>query len=156
MVATVNEFSDAIAPTEAESQLARECGDQLASLLHNHGSTLRLRIQEDDEQAEVVSIPKSAFRLLTEILAEMARGNAVALVSIHAELSTRQAAEILNVSRPFLVRLLEEGKIPFRKVGTHRRILFQDVIAYKRRIDENRLKVLEELTAQAQQLEMGY
>ena len=82
------------------------------------------------------------------ILTEMAEGNAVTLMPIHAELTTQQAASILGVSRPFLIKQMRENKIPYRQIGTHRRVRFQDLMEYKNRIDANRAKVLEELAAE--------
>lgn len=111
---------------------------------------------EEEGPGELLVLPSSVIRLLTEILTEMAQGNAVTLIPVHAELTTQQAADFLNVSRPFLVKLLEKRKIPFHKVGTHRRIAFRDLADYKRQIDADRLAVLDELSAQAQELGMGY
>jgi excisionase family DNA binding protein len=136
--------------------LAEESGRRLSRLLSKRRSEFRLRVQAGDGPEETLAIPKSALRLLTDILTQMAQGNAVTLIPVHAELTTQQAADLLNVSRPFLIRLIEEGKIPFRKVGTHRRILFRDLIDYKRKIDQDRHKALEELAAEAQKLNLGY
>jgi excisionase family DNA binding protein len=141
-----------VAPTATEALLARETSQWLAS----HVSTerdLRVRIVDDDKTGDILSLPASAVRLLLDMLTEMAQGNAITLIPVQAELSTQQAADLLNVSRPYLVSLLIEGKIPYRKVGTHRRILFEDLMAYKRRINQAREKVLDQL---AQELEMGY
>jgi excisionase family DNA binding protein len=86
----------------------------------------------------------------------MAQGNAVALAPLRAELTTQEAADYLNVSRPYLVGLLEKGQIPFRKVGTHRRIKFADLMAFFKRTEEERRRVMDELAAQAQELGLGY
>ncbi len=81
----------------------------------------------------------AAFRLLTDILTQMARGNAVTLMPIHAELDAT-GGRLAERFAPFLIRLIEDGQIPFRKVGTHRRIRFDDLMAYKQKVDQGRLK----------------
>jgi excisionase family DNA binding protein len=80
----------------------------------------------------------------------------VTILPENAELTTVEAAEILNVSRPYLIKLLDQKAIPHRKVGKHRRIKLEDVMAYKRAIDEEREKVLDMLVAEAQDMDMGY
>lgn len=147
---------DTITPSEADSKIAQETSRRLASYLGVKDG-LEVRVKGEGRRAEeVLVIPATALRLLSDILVEMAKGNPVTLVPTHAELTTRQAADLLNVSRPHLIALLEKGEIPHRKVGTHRRILFSDVLAYKKKKYEARLKALEELADQAQELNMGY
>ena len=141
--------------TETESSLALETGRRLVALL-NDKSTVKMQILEQGASDEVLVIPGSAMRLLAHILSEMAQGNPVVVTPIYTELSTQQAADLLSVSRPYLVQLLEKDAIPYRKVGTHRRVLFEDVMRYKNDVKAKRRKVLEELTAQAQELDLGY
>ncbi len=162
MVIRVVDFQEPIAPTPADTALAKESSRQLIKLLdnqHDKGkqiSDFQLRVQAGNEPEEVVVIPVSAFRLLTDILAQMAHGNAVTLMPVNAELTIRRAADVLGVSRLYLINLLEDNKIPYQGVGVHRRIRFDDLMAYKQEVNNARLLVLEELTREAQELNMGY
>ena len=146
---------DPVKPTPNEAILAQETSQRLAMMLDKQAD-VKLQILEQERSDEVLIVPASAMRLLVHILSEMAQGNAVTLTPIQAELSTQQAADLLNVSRPYLVQLLENGEIPHHKVGTHRRVLFEDVVRYKEDVKAKRRLALEELTAQAQELNMGY
>ena len=144
-------------PTEVEAQLAKESSRIFADHIPHDRSTIELKVARDDSSSEEkVVIPAAAFHLLIDILAQMAQGNAVTLIPIHAELTTQEAADILNVSRPFLIKLIETGEIICRKVGRHRRIRFEDLMNYKQRIDGDRTQALDELADQAQELNMGY
>jgi excisionase family DNA binding protein len=157
MATTRLDVNDSDQPSETDSQLAQESSRRLAPYLaKKRPKDFQFQVLQDEKLGETIKLPATALRLLVGILDEMAQGNAVTLVPVHAELSTQQAADVLNVSRPFLVGLLDDGQIPSRKVGTHRRVLLRDVMAYKKAIDEKRLKTLEELSAQAQELNMGY
>lgn len=143
-------------PTEAEAKLAKESSRLLSLYLSNQEEAQAIRVIDQAGEHEAVRVPTAAYRLLIDILAQMAQGNAVSLIPVHAELTTQEAADMLNVSRPYLVKLLDGGAIPFHKVGTHRRVYYQDLVKYKDYIDTERLKTLEELTALSQELNMGY
>src|SRR5262245_32978212 len=126
-------------PTEQESSIARD-SMRLLSRYAKEEKTLTVKVIDGDNQA--IELPAGAVALLIDILKAMAAGRGITLIPENAELTTVQSAEILNVSRPFLIKLLEDGKIPYRKVGKHRRIRIEDVIAYKQKIDEEREKIL--------------
>ncbi len=143
-------------PSEADIKLSQDSSRILASHRQQGSAVSKLKVVEDDGTEQAVTIPAGAYNLLTDLLTQIAQGNAVTLIPIHAELTTQEAANFLNVSRPHVVKLLGSGEIPFRKVGTHRRILFEDLRKYKQDIDDRRLETLRELTAQAQELGMGY
>jgi excisionase family DNA binding protein len=107
---------------------------------------------------EFLEIPKSAALFFFTILNKMAEGNSFALFlsDNKDDISTQQAADLLGVSRPHIVNLLEKGEIPFHKVGTHRRIQLKDLITYDKKVKKNRVDKLDFLSSQAQELNMGY
>lgn len=140
-------------PTSQEIEQAKETSRALSKYSNEQ---LRIRVFDKNDQGEDMVLPGYAFNLLLDILTQMSKGNAVSFMPVNAELSTQQAASLLNVSRPYFIELLNKGAIPFRKVGTHRRVLAKDVFAYKDHEDQERLKVLDELAGQAQELGMGY
>ena len=143
-------------PTAEEVAIARESGRALSAYLQTRAKTQQIEIFDDKGAAHPIRVPVTALRLLVDVLTEIGDGNAVSIIPIHAELTSQDAADVLNVSRPFLVQLLERGDIPFHKVGTHRRVRYQDVIFYKEQIDAKRSKALDELAEQSQSLKMGY
>ncbi len=143
-------------PTAEEVAIARESGRTLSAFLQTRADTQQIEIFDDNGASHPVRVPVSALRLLVDVLTEIGEGNAVSIIPIHAELTTQDAADVLNVSRPFLVQLLERGEIPFHKTGTHRRVRYQDVITYRDRVDAERSKALDALAEQAQALRMGY
>lgn len=145
-------------PSAQDAAIARVSG-QLLSRYARQKRPLTLRVT-DSEQERPLELPAGAVALLMDILEAMAAGRGVTLMPENAELTTVQAAEVLNVSRPFLIKLLDEGAIPHRKVGKHRRIRMEDVMAYKAAIDRERETVLDQLVSEAQEQEqeqdMGY
>ena len=135
-------------PSDQDAALADRARKMLQGLIEGSGPvTARFAAVP-----ESVAIPTPAFRLLKEILDQMAHGNGVALIPLHAELTTRQAAELLQVSRTHLVQLLDQGRIACRKVGAHRRVRAEDVLAYRRKTEFRRLEALDDLTARDQEL----
>jgi excisionase family DNA binding protein len=121
-------------PSKLDQKIASESYDALASVIGQlHSEQPEIEIEETSEK---IKIPLSALKLLGDILKAMGQGKLISLVPISAEVTTQAAAEILGCSRPHLVKLLEEGKIPFVKVGKHRRIKFDDIMNYRKQMKE--------------------
>ena len=136
-------------PSDRDAALADQAGRKLAEW----GEGLEpVPARFGIAAAEPVEIPTPALRLLKEILDHMAHGNGVALMPLYAELTTRQAADLLQVSRTHLVQLLDAGRIPCRKVGAHRRVRVRDILEYRRETESRRREALDELTAADQNL----
>ena len=115
-----------------------------------------MSLRGSNGETDELVLPGHVIQILLGVLSEMSRGNAISLIPHHQELSTQEAANLLNVSRPYLIGLLEKGDIPFRKVGAHRRVLLTDVLTYKENVDQQRRETLAELTALSQDEGMGY
>ncbi|MGB0206328.1 MAG: helix-turn-helix domain-containing protein [Neptuniibacter sp.] len=138
-------------PNTEDAGLARVSAQELSRLLAQMPKAERAHVRLDGHD---LILPRQALALLRDLLSEMAQGNAVTIVPTHAELTTQEAANILNVSRPYLIKLLEVGEIAHHKVNKHRRIRFDDLMAYKKQQALQSSNALDELAQQAQELGM--
>ena len=143
-------------PTAEEVSIAQQCSRDISAYLETGGESQQIDISSKDGQKHAVSVPTRALSLLVDILSQLGQGNAVKIIPIHAELTTQEAADILNVSRPYLVELLEQGDIPHHKVGRHRRVRYQDLMDYRAAVDNKRLAALDELAALSQESDSEY
>jgi len=144
------------APTKTDQRLAEKSLPFIEQVLKSRqksAKTIEISVSGDETR---IKIPGRAIEQLQKILKSMADGKTVSLIDNEEELTTQEAADILNISRPYLVKLLEVGEIPFTKVGKHRRVRFKDLNAYKKERQSKRHRNLKELAKQAQELDMGY
>jgi excisionase family DNA binding protein len=143
------EWPEAAMPTQEDAELAARASQVLAPKAE---AELKIKLDDGTE----LTLPKAATRLLHHLLTQMSLGNAVTLIPIHAELTTQEAADYLNVSRPFLIKLLETDRIPFHMVGTHRRVKFTELEVFRKRAEQERQAAMQELVDQARELGTGY
>ncbi|MFC9688307.1 helix-turn-helix domain-containing protein [Kribbella sp. NPDC056951] len=142
-----------VRPDPADVAAAEVAMRRVRRYLTDHNDHDNIRVVVGGDPDDTLSVPRGAVELLARVLAHMAAGQAVSVVPDHAELTTQQAADMLNVSRPFLIGLLDEGKIQYRKVGTHRRVRVDSLLKYKRQGDQDRRAAADELTELT--MEMG-
>lgn len=142
-------------PTADTTREAVDAVRELSAFARAHTPQHVELVASGDETARV-TVPVEAFELMVDVLAHLANGHAVTVMPVKAELTTQQAADLLNVSRPYLIKLLDQGEIPFRRVGTHRRVKLEDVVEYKRIDDAKRREAADALAAEAQELDLGY
>ncbi len=140
-----------VTPSDADRVLAAESIRRLAPLV-KESHELTVLVQTANGPGEPLVLPAPAVRLLTGILAEFAQGHTMTAYPIPAELTTHEAANLLNVSRPYLIRLLDRHEIPHHNVGSHRRIALSDLLEYHRKSQSRRDAALNELAGLGQEL----
>ena len=138
-------------PSESDAIAAKGASREFAALRMTAQNTLSLCAKSEEGEV-TVSIPASLFRLLSDVLTNMASGNPVTIMPLHAELTTDEAAGFLNISRQFMIQLIEAAELPHGKSGTIHHIRFADLLEYKRKRDAECLQAMEEMTREAQEL----
>jgi excisionase family DNA binding protein len=144
--------TDPVAPSVEDSAFARESARLLARSMDTNDATVRLRIEGPNAPNEPAIVPAVAFQLLVRILDEMGAGNTVRVIPGHIDLTTGDIAELLNCSRPHVIKLLDEGLIASHRVGTHRRARLKDVLEYRDEHYQARKAILDHMAAIDQEL----
>lgn len=139
-------------PTPTEVEKAKQATTTLTRLTNKQGA-LSLRLRRNDKEEVSIDLPPAVSQMVLNLLLLIGKGEAVTLVPFGAELTTQQAADLLNVSRPYLIKLLNEGQLPYHKVGSHRRIQADELFQYKRRRDDGRRATLRRLARLGQEIE---
>lgn len=142
-------------PSTRESEIAKQSSRELSGLLEANSDVQLVSITDSNGQIHPIQLPVTALKFLVDVLTELGDGNTVKLVPVHAELTTQEAADILDMSRPALIKLLDDKAIPFTRTGNRRKVRFADIQALKDRLESDRLATLEELSTLDQELGMG-
>lgn len=143
-------------PNAEEMALAKLSSQELAAVIESQGESQLVSIIDNRGKTHEVTLPVSALKLMVEVLTQLGQGNSVNITPIQAELTTQEAADLLSMSRPTLIKLLDEGVLPFSRTGNRRKVPFAAVLEYKQNLQEQRLSALDELSALDQELGLGY
>jgi excisionase family DNA binding protein len=146
----LNERIRRMSPVSAAPE-ERKAVAELSALLGSVAHRKKPRCELVGPDGKRRAIPEPVFRVLERVAQVLARGDAITVIPVGKELTTQQAADLLNVSRQYLVRLLDEGKLAHTKTGKHRRLRIEDVLAYQQTRDRERRATLDELTALSQE-----
>ncbi|TCV98400.1 helix-turn-helix domain-containing protein [Biostraticola tofi] len=143
-------------PSSEEAALARLSSRELSAVLETRAEIQKVTMTDRQGVVHNMDIPVSALRLLIDVLTELGDGNSVKLIPIGSELTTQEAADMLNVSRPTLIRMLDNAEIPYHRIGNRRKLRYTDIVAYRERTRAARISALDELSALDQELGLGY
>lgn len=143
-------------PSAEEVALAKVGSQELSAVLESNGDIQNFEVMGKNGETHTVQLPSSAVQLMIEVLTQLGQGNSVNITPIHAELTTQEAADLLSMSRPTFIKLLDEDTLPHTRTGNRRKVAFVDVMAYKQLLDEKRLSALDELSSLDQELGLGY
>lgn len=140
---------------EADTYIAGQAAEALASFAHELHDGTMIRVGRRGHDASI-RVPAAALRVFVDVLKQLAQGNAVTVAPVHAELTTQQAADLMNVSRPYVIKLLDDGAIPHRRVGNRRKVRLRDLLSYMERDETHRKSIADELTKEAQRQKLDY
>ncbi|MBG3012081.1 excisionase family DNA-binding protein [Proteus faecis] len=143
-------------PSAEEIALAKLGSQELSAVMEINGGAQRINVIDKLGKTHEVMIPSNALNMMIEVLTQLGQGNSVSITPIHAELTTQEGADMLNMSRPTFIKLLDSKEIPFNRTGNRRKVAYADLMEYKNRLEENRLAALAELSALDQEMDMGY
>ena len=142
MIKTARKAAFERPPHSAEMESARRLREAIASRIKDHNEPTRLSVASNGSDLRIVTLSPALTDLLLEVLRMVSSGQGVCVTAVEAELTTQQAADLLNVSRPYLVKLLENGEMPFTRTGRHRRIRAADLFEFKVKRDAERFDAL--------------
>lgn len=143
-------------PNAEETELARHGRQRLSAAIETSGEPQKISVIDKAGKAHEVVLPSDALNMMIEVLNQLGQGNSVSLTPIHAELTTQEGADILNISHSKFIKLIDSKEIPYSRTGNRRKINYSDIVEYKARQQENRLIALAELSASDQDMDLGY
>ncbi|WP_025740452.1 helix-turn-helix domain-containing protein [Salinivibrio socompensis] len=143
-------------PSAEDIALAKLSSQELSAVMETNGEAQKINVVDKSGKTHEVTIPSSALNMMIEVLTQLGHGNSVSITPIHAELTTQEGADMLNMSRPTFIKLLDANEIPYSRKGNRRKVAYADLMAYKNRLEEKRLAALAELSALDQEMDMGY